>query len=313
MPKVLISDSMNNAAENILKSNNIEVDVLTNLNNSQLIDKISDYEGLIVRSTTQVTKDILDAGKKLKIIGRAGAGVDNIDLKTSNIKNIIVMNTPGGNTNATAEHTMGLLFSLIRSIPDANNSTHKGLWEKKRFKAIELKNKSIGIIGFGNVGKRFAEMCFALGMKVNIYSKYFESIKKEFINYNNISLESLIEISDIISLHCKANKDNSPIIDINNIKRMKNNSFIINTARGNLINEIDLKNALENNLIKGAAIDVYSKEPAHKNILFNTPNLILTPHIAASTIEAQVIVAEQIAKQISDYFNSGKIINAVTL
>ena len=304
---------MDSIAEQILISNNIKVDVITNLNSNQLKNIINKYDGVIVRSATKINKEIIDSGKNLKIIGRAGAGVENIDVDTANKKNIIVMNTPGGNANATAEHTMALLFSLSRSIPEANYSTHKGLWEKKKYKGNELKGKEVGIIGFGNVGKRFAEMCFVLGLKVNIYSKYFESIKNEFKQYYSLDLINLIKTSDIISFHCKPNKDNSSIIDLEKIKLMKKNVLIINTARGNLINENNLKYALEKNLIKGAAIDVFSNEPAKQNILFNTPNIILTPHIAASTIESQLIVAEKIAKQVSDYFNLGKIINSVNL
>ena len=311
MPKVLISDSIDIIAEKILNQNNIEYDVLTDLTPDQLKLNIVKYDGLIVRSSTKVSKEIIEAGTNLKIIGRAGAGVDNIDLVTSKKKNIIVMNTPGGNTNATAEHTMSLLFSLSRFIPEANLSTHQGLWEKKKFKGIEIRNKQIGIIGFGNVGKRFAEMCFFLGLQVNIYSNYFESIKNEYKNYQSLNFEDIIKNSDIISFHCKPNKDNKPFLDKNNFKYMKKNALIINTARGNLINEIDLKNALENNIIMGAALDVFSEEPAKKNPLFGLKNVVLTPHIAASTYEAQIIVAEMIAKQIANYFNKNEIINSV--
>ena len=311
MPKILISDSIDLIAKDILVSNNIEVDVKTDLDPDELKKIINNYDGLIVRSSTKVTKDIIKAAHNLKIIGRAGAGVDNIDLDESKNKNIIVMNTPGGNTNATAEHTMALLFSLARSIPEANLSTHKGLWEKKKFKGNELKGKNIGIIGFGNVGRRFSEMCFAIGLKVSIFSKYFESIKDQYQHYRSLNLDDLIKNSDIISFHCKPNKDNSSIINLNDLRSMKKNAFIINTARGNLINENDLKTALNDGIIKGAAIDVFSNEPANKNILFNTPNLILTPHIAASTIEAQIIVAKKISEQISEFFISGKVINQV--
>ena len=231
MPKVLISDAIDSIAEQILNSNNIKVDAITDLDSNQLKDIINKYDGLIVRSATKVTKDVIDVAKNLKIIGRAGAGVDNIDIETANEKNIIVMNTPGGNTNATAEHTMALLFSLSRSIPEANYSTHKGLWEKKKYKGNELKGKEIGIIGFGNVGKKFAEMCFALGLKINIYSKYFELIKNEFNQYISLDLDNLIKKSDIISFHCKPNKNNSSIISLEHLKLMKKNALIINTAR----------------------------------------------------------------------------------
>jgi len=311
MPKILISDSIDKIAETILKSNNIQVDTIIDLSLDQLKDIICNYDGLIVRSATKATKEIIEAGHSLKIIGRAGAGVDNIDIETANKKNVIVMNTPGGNTNATAEHTLSLLLSLTRSIPLANSSTHKGLWEKKKFKGNEIKGKTIGIVGFGNVGKRFAEMCFNLGLKIIIYSKYFDSIKNEYKNYQSVDLNSLIQESDIVSFHCKPKNDNKPLINFEKLKLMKKNALIINTARGNLVDEKDLTSALKEGIIKGAAFDVFSSEPAKESVLFNTPNLILTPHIAASTVEAQIAVAEQIAKQISEYFNSGKVVNSV--
>ena len=309
MPKVLISDPLSNLANKVFQNNNIEVDTITDLNPSELKDIIHKYDGLVVRSSTKATDEIISAGNNLKIIGRAGAGVDNIDLISAKKNNIIVMNTPGGNTNATAEHSLSLLMSLYRNIPDANLGTHKGLWEKKKFKGMELKGKKIGIIGFGNVGKRFSEIAIALGMNVAVYSKSFISRKNDYPNIENISFNDLIIKSDILSFHCKPSKDGKPIISIKELRLMKKNAVIINTARGNLIEEIDLKEALDNDIIRGAALDVFSEEPAKNNILFGTKNLILTPHIAASTIEAQLVVAEQIALQISNYFNKNEIVN----
>ncbi len=312
MNKILISDSMDKIAQEILISEGLDVDVITNFTDEQLLENIINYNGLIVRSSTKVTNKIINNAKNLKVIGRAGAGVDNIDLEAAKNNNIVVMNTPGGNTNATAEHTIALLFSSLRFINEANISTHNGLWEKKKFKGSEVKGKKIGIIGFGNVGKRVAEICLSLGMQVNIFSSYFKTIKNNFKNYNSSeNLDEVIKNSDILSFHCKPNKDNTPIMNLSKIKLMNKNAIIINTARGNLVDENDLKDALENNIIAGAAIDVFSTEPAKNSILFKVPNLILTPHIAASTNEAQIIVAEMIAKQISEYFKSGKIINSV--
>jgi D-3-phosphoglycerate dehydrogenase len=311
MPKVLISDALSNLANEVFKNNNIEVDTITDLKPSDLREIIHKYDGLIVRSATKATDEIISSGKNLKIIGRAGAGVDNIDLISAKKNNVIVMNTPGGNTNATAEHTLSLLMSLYRSIPDANLGTHKGLWEKKKFKGLELKGKNLGIVGFGNVGERFSEIAFALGMKVSVYSESFASRKNNYPNINNLLLNDLISQSDILSFHCKPPKNNKPILFLNELQMMKSSAVIINTARGNLIDEKDLKEALENDIIKGAALDVFSEEPAKDNILFGTKNLILTPHIAASTIEAQLVVAEQIALQISNFFNKNEIINSV--
>ena len=311
MPKVLISDTLSNLANEVFKKNNIEVDTITDLKPSDLKKIIHKYDGLVVRSATKATDEIILSGKNLKIIGRAGAGVDNIDLVSAKKNNVIVMNTPGGNTNATAEHALSLLMSLYRNIPDANLGTHNGLWEKKKFKGLELKGKNLGIVGFGNVGERFAEIAIALGMNVSVYSESFASRKDSYPNINNLSLNDLISESDIISFHCKSPIDGKPILSLNELKFMKSYAVIINTARGNLINEKDLKEALEKDIIRGAALDVFSQEPAKDNILFGTKNLILTPHIAASTIEAQLVVAEQIALQISNYFNKNEVVNSL--
>ena len=311
MPKVLISDAMDSIAEKILISNNIEVDVITDFSIEDLIANISIYDGLIVRSATKVTKEIIEKAKNLKIIGRAGAGVDNIDLLSAKEKNIIVMNTPGGNTNATAEHTLALLLSLSRNIFKANITTHKGEWAKKKLKGNEIRGKTLGIIGFGNVGKRFAEICHALGLKILIVSKYFDRIKDDFPEYISSDLNNALKNADIISFLCKPNKDGSSIINTNEINQMKSNAVIINTARGNLVSEIDLFDAIKNNKISGAAIDVFDTEPATKNILFGLENVLLTPHIAASTSEAQIIVAEMVANQFVDYFLKNKVNNSV--
>ena len=311
MPKILISDNLSNLANEVFLKNNIEVDTITNLNPEELKKIIKNYDGLVVRSTTKATDEIITAGINLKIIGRAGAGVDNIDLVSAKKNDVIVMNTPGGNTNATAEHTLSLLMSLYRSIPEANIGTHKGLWEKKKFKGLELKGKKLGIIGFGNVGARFSELALALGMSVSIFSKSFFSRNLYYPNINSVSLDSLISESDIISFHCKLPSDGTPIITLKELKLMKKNCVLLNTARGGLIDENDLKVALDSNMIRGAALDVFSKEPALESSLFGTANLILTPHIAASTDEAQLVVAEQIAVQISNYFRNGEIVNSV--
>ena len=232
MPKILISDVLSNLANEVFERNNIEVDTQTDLTPSELKDIINQYDGLVVRSATKATDEIISAGSKLKIIGRAGAGVDNIDLDSAKKNNVIVMNTPGGNTNATAEHTLSLLLSLYRSIPDASYGTHQGLWEKKKFKGLELKGKTLGIIGFGNVGARFAEMALALGINVTVCSESFPSRQKDFPNFASIDLSELISNSDIISFHCKPPKDGKAIISMSQLKLMKKSSVIINTARG---------------------------------------------------------------------------------
>ena len=312
MPKVLISDSLDNIASEILIKNNISVDTKTNLSPEELKKIIDNYDGLIIRSATKVRKDLIDSLSNLKIIGRAGAGVDNVDVEAAKNKKIIVMNTPGGNTNATAEHTIGLIFALLRKITAANETTHKGLWEKKKLKGNEIKGKKIGIVGFGNVGKRVAEISNVLGMHVSIFSSYFKTIKDSYPEYNSCSIDEIIKDSDIISFHCKPNKDGNPIMNKNHLSLMKKNCIIINTARGNLVDEDDLKNALEKKEIKGAALDVFKNEPLVESGFYNLDNIILTPHIAASTDEAQIVVAEMVANQFVEFFNNNKIINSVT-
>ena len=312
MPKILISDAMDNIAEKILISNKIDVDVKTDFTVEELKSKISEYDGLIIRSATKVTKEIIESAKNLKIIGRAGAGVDNIDLNSAKEKKIIVMNTPGGNTNATAEHTLALLLSLSRKIPKADTSTHRGEWAKKKLKGNEIRGKTIGIIGFGNVGKRFAEICKVLGLKVLVVSKSFLAVKDQYPEYSSCDLNEVLKHADIISFHCKPNTDGSSVITSKELNLMKKTAFIINTARGNLVSEVDLCDAIKANKIAGAAIDVFETEPATSNTLFGLENVILTPHIAASTSEAQIIVAEMVANQFVEYFLNNKIINEVT-
>jgi D-3-phosphoglycerate dehydrogenase len=312
MPKVLISDAMDSIAEKILISNKIDVDIKTDFNADELKDKISAYDGLIIRSATKVTKEIIENAKNLKIIGRAGAGVDNIDLVSAKEKKIIVMNTPGGNTNATAEHTLALLMSLSRKISKADVSTHKGEWAKKKLKGNEIKGKTIGIIGFGNVGRRFAEICKVLGLKVLVVSKSFTALKDQYPEYSSCDLNEVLQQADIISFHCKPNTDGSSVIASKELDLMKKTAFIINTARGNLVSEVDLCDAIKANKIGGAAIDVFETEPATNNPLFGVENVLLTPHIAASTSEAQIIVAEMVANQFVEYFLNNKVINEVT-
>ena len=311
MPKVLISDSMSNVAQKIFEENNISVDVKTGLSEEEIIKIIPDYDGMVVRSATKVTKNIILAAKKLKVIGRAGAGVDNIDVPAAKENNMLVMNTPGGNANATAEHAFALIMSVLRKIPFANETTHKGQWEKKNIKGNELSNKTLGIVGFGNVGARLSNLVKGFDVKILVNSKSLESRIKDYPHVENVSFEDLISKSDIISFHCKASSDGKPLITKEHYKKMKQSVYIINAARGNIVDEKDLNDALNENLIAGAALDVFSKEPAKENILFNNPKAILTPHIAASTSEASIVVAEMVANQLSDFLLNGVIKNTV--
>ncbi len=311
MPKVLISDSMSKTAQKIFEKNKITVDVKTGLSEEEIIKIIPEYDGMVVRSATKVTKNIISSAKKLKVIGRAGAGVDNIDLTAAKEKNMIVMNTPGANSNATAEHALSLIMSLLRKIPFANETTHKGQWEKKNIKGTELSKKTLGIVGFGNVGVRLSHLVKGFDMNIIVNSKSLESRKKEYPHVKNVSFDELISNSDVISFHCKAPKDGKPLITKEHYKKMKPTTYIVNAARGNIVEEKDLNDALNENLVAGAAIDVYSKEPAKENILFKNPKVILTPHIAASTSEASIVVAEMVANQISDFLLNGNKVNTV--
>ena len=311
MPKVLISDSMSNIAQKIFEKNNIQFDVKTGLSEEEIIKIIPEYDGMVVRSATKVTKNIISAAKKLKVIGRAGAGVDNIDVPTAKKNNMIVMNTPGGNSNATAEHAFALIMSVLRKIPFADQTTHKAQWEKKNIKGTELSNKTLGIVGFGNVGVRLSYLVKGFNMEILVSSKSLESRKKDYPHVKNVSFDELISKSDIISFHCKAAADGKPMITKEHYKKIKPTAYIINAARGNIVDEKDLNEALNENLIAGAAVDVFSKEPAKENILFNNPKVILTPHIAASTTEASIVVAEMAANQISNFLLKGTKINTV--
>ncbi len=311
MFKVLISDTMSNVAQKIFEKNKISVDVKTGLSEEEIIKIISDYDGMVVRSATKVTKNIILAAKKLKVIARAGAGVDNIDVPAAKEHNMLVMNTPGGNTNATAEHAFALIMAVLRKIPYANDTTHKGKWEKKNIKGTELSKKTLGIVGFGNVGVRLSHLVKGFGVNILVNSKSLESRQKDFPHVKNVSFDKLISTSDIISFHCKAAKDGKPLITREHYKKIKPTAYIINTARGNIVDEKDLNAALNENLLAGAAIDVYSKEPAKENILFNNTKTILTPHVAASTKEASIVVAEMAASQITNFLLKGTKINTV--
>ena len=305
MPKVLISDSMSNVAQKIFEKNNISFDVKTGLSEEEIIKIISEYDGMVVRSATKVTKNIISAAKNLKVIGRAGAGVDNIDVPFAKENNMIVMNTPGGNANATAEHAFALIMSVLRKTPFANETTHKGQWEKKNIKGTELSKKTLGIVGFGNVGVRLSHLVKGFDMKILVNSKSLESRKSEYPHVENVSFDDLITKCDILSFHCKATSDGKPMLTKDHMKQMKPTSYVINAARGNIVDENDLNEALNEGLIAGAAVDVFSKEPAKENVLFNNPKAILTPHIAASTTEASIVVAEMVANQLSDFLLNG--------
>ncbi len=309
--KILISDKMSNKVEDVLKSKSLDYDIKTGMEPAELKSILDQYDGILIRSATKLTADVLADCKNLKVIGRAGVGVDNVDLETATKNKILVMNTPLGNLEATAELTIGLMFSLYRHIHLANSSTHDGKWEKSKFMGTELKGKSLGVVGFGNIGQRVAEIASVIGMKIITNSKSATDDLLSKFNASKVSTDKLISDSDILTLHTKLNEDTKNMLNKTTISSMKESAVIINCARGGLINETDLKDALNNNVIAGAAIDVYEKEPATENVLFGTKNLLLTPHLGASSKEAQSNVAIDVANQVADYLKENKIINNV--
>ncbi len=309
--KILISDKMSDKVEDVLKSKQIDYDIKTGMSPEELKSVIDQYDGILIRSATKLTSDILADCNNLKVIGRAGVGVDNVDLDQATKNRILVMNTPLGNLEATAELSVGLMFSIMRNIHLANDSTHQGRWEKPKFIGTELKGKTLGIVGYGNIGQRVAEICSTIGMKIITNSKSASDDDLSKYDVKKVSTEDLIKESDIISLHTKLNDETKYMINKETISTMKPTSVIINCARGGLINESDLKDALNNETIAGAAIDVYENEPATDNIMFGTKNLLLTPHLGASSKEAQSNVAIDVANQVADFLKENKIVNNV--
>ena len=282
--KILISDKMSNKVEDVLKSKQIDYDIKTGMSPEELKEVIDQYDGILIRSATKLTSDILADCKNLKVIGRAGVGVDNVDLDQATKNKILVMNTPLGNLEATAELSVGLMFSLMRNIHLANDSTHQGKWEKPKFIGTELKGKTLGIVGYGNIGQRVAEICSTIGMNIITNSKSASDEDLSRYKAKKVSTEQLIREADIISIHTKLNDETKYMFNKETLSIMKPTSVIINCARGGLINEVDLKDALNNEVIAGAAIDVYENEPATDNVMFGTKNLLLTPHLGLSLI-----------------------------
>tara|TARA_B100000686_G_scaffold327034_1_gene385516 strand:+ start:14025 stop:15626 length:1602 start_codon:yes stop_codon:yes gene_type:complete len=313
MPKVLISDKLSIQAKKIFKKYKIDVTTNIGLSHKELLKIINKYDGLAIRSNTKVTKEIISRAKNLKIIGRAGIGVDNIDIESATKNGIVIMNTPFGNSITTAEHTIALLMSLARNIPEANKSTHKGNWEKSKFTGTELYSKTLGLIGCGNIGSIVANRALGLKMHVKVYDPFLTDEKASEIGVEKIKINELFKISDFISLHVPLTNSTKEIINKNTIKKMKKGVKIINCARGGLVNEKDLAYSIKKGHVSGAAFDVFSKEPANTNILFGLPQVVATPHLGASTEEAQENVAIQIAEQMSNYLINGAVTNALNL
>ena len=310
-PRVLISDKLSPLAAKVFANRGIEVDIKVGLEKAELAEIIGEYDGLVVRSATKVSAKIIARADKLKVIGRAGIGVDNIDIAAATARGIIVMNTPFGNSITTAEHAISLMFALARQIPAADASTQAGKWEKSAFMGVELTNKTLGIIGCGNIGSIVADRALGLHMKVLAYDPFLLPERAVEIGVEKVELDALLKRSDFISLHTPLTGKTRNIIDAKALKKAKKGVRIINCARGGLVVESALKAALEAGHVAGAALDVYETEPAIENILFGMPDVICTPHLGAATTEAQENVAEQVAEQMADYLTSGAITNAI--
>jgi len=313
MPKVLISDSMSARAAEIFRERGIDVDVTTNLKPDQLKAAIDGYDGLAIRSATKVTADILGAAKKLKVVGRAGIGVDNVDVEAATARGVLVMNTPFGNSVTTAEHTVALIFALARQIAEADRSTQAGKWEKNRFMGVEITGKTLGVIGCGNIGTIVADRAKGLKMRVVAFDPFLSPQRAQQLDIEKVELDELFARADFITLHTPLTDATRGIINRDNIAKMKTGVRIVNCARGGLVVEADLKAALDSGKVGGAALDVFETEPAKANILFGSDKVVCTPHLGASTEEAQENVAIQVAEQIADYLLNGTVTNPINM
>jgi D-3-phosphoglycerate dehydrogenase len=310
-PKVLISDKLSPAAVQIFKDRGVAVDVKPGLDKDALAEIIGGYDGLAIRSATKVTPKLLARADKLKVIGRAGIGVDNVDIPAATAKGIIVMNTPFGNSITTAEHAISLMLALARQIPMADASTQAGKWEKNKFMGVEITGKTLGVIGCGNIGAIVADRAQGLRMKVIAYDPFLSPERARDLGVEKVEIEELLRRSDFITLHTPLTEKTKNIIDARAIEAMKPGVRIVNCARGGLVDEVALRAALDGNKVAGAAFDVFTIEPATENPLFGHPNVVCTPHLGAATTEAQENVALQVAEQMSDYLLRGAIENAV--
>jgi len=312
--KVLLSDSLSEVGVKIFQEcPDIEVDVNIGLTPEELKGIIGDYHALVIRSTTRVTAEIIEAAHNMKVIGRAGIGLDNIDIPAASKKGIIVMNSPEGNIIAAAEHTIAMIMALSRNIPQATASLKQGKWEKKKFQGWGLFNKTLGVIGIGRIGRLVAERAKGMKMKVIAYDPYIKPDTIEGLDIEPVSFDELLQRSDYITIHTPKTDDTINMINSETIARMKRGAMLINCARGDIVNEDDLYDALKSDHLSGAALDVFSKEPPGKIKLMSLPNFICTPHLGASTKEAQDKVAKDVAEQIVAYLLYGSVKNAVNV
>jgi D-3-phosphoglycerate dehydrogenase len=313
MPKVLIADELSPRALEIFRSRGVEVDVNVGLKKAELLKIIGSYDGLAVRSATKADRDVIAAAKTLKVIGRAGIGVDNIDIPAATNRGIVVMNTPFGNSITTAEHAIALLFAAARQIGAADASTQAGKWEKNRFMGVELFSKTLGLIGCGNIGALVAERALALKMKIVAYDPFLSPERAVKLGVEKVELDELLARADAISLHTPLTDRTRNILSAEALARTKKGVIVVNAARGGLVDEIALRAALHAGQVAAAGFDVFSLEPAKENPLFGAPNFVATPHLGASTNEAQENVALQLAEQMSDYLLLGAVSNALNM
>ena len=313
MPKVLVSDKLSPTAVQIFKDNGVDVDYLPDLgkDKEKLLEVIGQYDGLAIRSASKITEKIIAAATNLKVIGRAGIGVDNVDIPAATKKGIIVMNTPFGNSITTAEHAIAMMMALARQLPEADASTRASKWEKNRFMGVEVTNKTLGLIGAGNIGSIVADRAVGLRMKVIAYDPFLTPERAQTMGVEKVELDDLLARADFITLHTPLIDATRNIISAEALAKTKKGVRIINCARGGLIDETALFEALKSGQVAGAALDVFLEEPAQNNPLFDLPNVICTPHLGAATTEAQENVALQVAEQISAYLMSGEITNAL--
>ncbi|MBA92131.1 MAG: phosphoglycerate dehydrogenase [Phyllobacteriaceae bacterium] len=314
-PRVLVSDALSETAVQIFRDRGIEVDFMPKLgkDKEKLQEIIGQYDGLAIRSATKVTEKLIEAATRLKVVGRAGIGVDNVDIPAASRKGIIVMNTPFGNSITTAEHAIALMFAVARQIPEANASTHAGKWEKNRFMGVELTGKVLGVIGCGNIGSIVAARGIGLKMHVIAFDPFLSPERAVEMGVEKVELDELFARADFITLHTPLTDKTRAIINKDSFAKMKDGVRIINCARGGLIVEADLVEALKSGKVAGAGIDVFEEEPATENPLFNMENVVCTPHLGASTTEAQENVALQVAEQMSDYLINGAVSNAINM
>ena len=312
-PRVLISDALSPAAVQIFKDRGIEVDFQPKLgaDKEKLAELVGGFDGLAIRSATKVTPKILEKAQRLRVIGRAGIGVDNVDIPAATAKGIIVMNTPFGNSITTAEHALTLMLALAREIPQADASTQAGKWEKNRFMGVEITGKTLGVIGAGNIGSIVVDRALGLRMRVIAYDPFLSPERAVDIGVHKVELDELFRRADFITLHTPLTEKTKNIVDASAFAKMKKGVRIINCARGGLVDEHALREALDSGQVAGAAFDVFTEEPANTNPLFGHPNVVCTPHLGAATTEAQENVALQVAEQMSDYLLQGAISNAV--